>query len=46
MKLLGIKPRDLETVRNILQAYLPGFEARAFGSRVHGRTIKPLPFTL
>lgn len=40
MKLLGIDSRDLETVREILQAYLPGYEVRAFGSRVHGRKIK------
>ena len=40
MKLLGINPHDLETVLGILQAYIPGVEVRAFGSRVHGRTIK------
>ena len=40
MQLLGINPHDLETVRSILQAYLPEFEVWAFGSRVHGRTIK------
>ena len=40
MQLLGIDAHDLETVRIILQAYVPGYEVRAFGSRVHGRTIK------
>ena len=40
MKLLGISPHELETVRGILRAYVPGFKVRAFGSRVHGRTIK------
>lgn len=40
MQLLGIDPHDLETVRTILQEYVPGYEVRAFGSRVHGRKIK------
>jgi uncharacterized protein len=40
MKLLGTDPRDLERVRSILQEHLPGYEVRAFGSRVHGRTLK------
>jgi predicted nucleotidyltransferase len=40
MKLLGIDPHDLETVRGILQTYVPVYEVRVFGSRVHGRTIK------
>ena len=34
MRPVDIAPEDLETVRRILREHVPGFEVRAFGSRV------------
>lgn len=31
----------LETVCHILQRYVPEYEVWAFGSRIHGRNVKP-----
>lgn len=36
-----MEPEELETVRGILRAHVPGLEVRAFGSRVHGENLKP-----
>ena len=38
---LKIEPEELETVRGILRAHVPGLEVWAFGSRVHGENLKP-----
>ena len=35
-----IKPHELEIVKSILRKYLPEYEVWAFGSRVHGRSLK------
>lgn len=39
--MIHLEPRHLESVRHILQRYVPEFEVWAFGSRVHGRNLKP-----
>jgi predicted nucleotidyltransferase len=36
-----VQPSELQTVRNILIRHVPEFEVWAFGSRVHGRHLKP-----
>jgi predicted nucleotidyltransferase len=36
-----LQPSELLTVRNILIHHVPEFEVWAFGSRVHGRHLKP-----
>jgi uncharacterized protein len=38
---VNLQPAELQTVRNILQRHVPEFEVWAFGSRVHGRHLKP-----
>jgi len=38
--MLDLKPHELETVRNILNRFVPQAEIIVFGSRVHG-TAKP-----
>ncbi len=38
--ILQIEAQELATVQTILRAYVPGFEVRAFGSRVHGKNLK------
>ncbi|AOS83220.1 hypothetical protein BIU88_03115 [Chlorobaculum limnaeum] len=34
--MLDLKPHELETVRNILNRFVPQAEIIAFGSRIHG----------
>ena len=36
--MIDMKPEQLIEVRKILEEYVPGWEVRAFGSRVTGRT--------
>jgi len=38
--MLDLKPHELETVRNILNRFVPEAEIIVFGSRIHG-TAKP-----
>jgi uncharacterized protein len=38
---VNLRPKELQTVKNILMRHVPEFEVRAFGSRVHGRQLKP-----
>ena len=38
--MLDLKPHELETVRNILNRFVPEAEMIVFGSRIHG-TAKP-----
>jgi predicted nucleotidyltransferase len=38
--MLDLKPHELETVRNILNRFVPEAEIIVFGSRIHG-TSKP-----
>ncbi len=33
--------KEIAIVRNILTATIPKYEVHAFGSRVHGRGLKP-----
>jgi uncharacterized protein len=40
MSPIDLQPKDLDTVRAILQAHLPHAEVRAFGSRVRGTARK------
>jgi predicted nucleotidyltransferase len=40
MKKLDIQPRHLETVKAILQEFVPEIEVRAFGSRVRGTAAR------
>ncbi len=35
--MIDVKEKDLNTVKEILKEYVPGFEVRVFGSRVEGR---------
>lgn len=39
--MIHLELRQLESVRRILQHCVPEFEVWAFGSRVHGRNLKP-----
>jgi len=39
--MLKVEPRELEILRRILRAHVPGLEVWAFGSRVHGENLKP-----
>jgi len=39
--MLKVEPQDLEILRQILRAHVPGVEVWAFGSRVHGDNLKP-----
>jgi predicted nucleotidyltransferase len=36
-----IEPNELQIVEHILKKYVPDYEVRAFGSRVHGKNLKP-----
>jgi predicted nucleotidyltransferase len=36
-----LAPVHLQLVRDILQKHVPGYSVWAFGSRVHGRNLKP-----
>ena len=36
-----LKSGELETVKAILSQFVPEYEIRAFGSRVHGENLKP-----
>lgn len=39
--MIHVDPRHLAIVRRILQQQIPEYEVWAFGSRVHGRGLKP-----
>ncbi|HRC85618.1 MAG TPA: nucleotidyltransferase domain-containing protein [Thermoanaerobaculia bacterium] len=39
--MIHLEPRDRLLVERILALCAPGLEVRAFGSRVHGRHLKP-----
>jgi type I restriction enzyme S subunit len=38
---MKLDDKEIAIVRSILAATIPEFEVRAFGSRVHGRGLKP-----
>ncbi len=38
---MKLNDNELAIVQNILEAMTPDYEVRAFGSRVHGRGLKP-----
>ena len=38
---MQLTPEELGIVRKVLAEHLPGLEVWAFGSRVHGRHLKP-----
>jgi len=38
---MKLDDQEIAIVRNILAATVPEYEVRAFGSRVHGRGLKP-----
>jgi len=38
---MKLDDKDIAIVQNILAATIPEFEVHAFGSRVHGRGLKP-----
>ena len=38
---LHIKPQHFKAIQSILAQYVPQYEVWAFGSRVHGRQLKP-----
>lgn len=38
--MIDIKPQELTIIKQILTQYVPGTEARVFGSRVQGRAKK------
>jgi len=37
---MHIEEKNLNIIKDILQNYVPEFEVRAFGSRVHGENLK------
>ena len=39
--MIHLEPRHLQAVHHILAHYVPEYETWAFGSRVHGRNLKP-----
>jgi len=39
--MLHINNKQLKIIKSILKKYLPDYEILAFGSRVHGRQLKP-----
>ena len=38
---MHLKPEELRIVKRLLQEYVPGHEVWVFGSRAHGRHLKP-----
>ena len=38
---MHLKPEELKIVKRLLEDHVPGREVWAFGSRVHGRRLKP-----
>ncbi|MCK5243016.1 nucleotidyltransferase domain-containing protein [bacterium] len=39
--MIHLDPQHLKLIKNILSHHLPDYEIWAFGSRVHGRQLKP-----